>query len=299
MMALSMAKRPMRIGLGLLTLALGAIGGCAGTNTNLLEANRALQDRNTALTAQNESLTRLNQELQAALAARDAALAEAQSLIASLQSGKSGLEGQLAGFQDKFNNLRFGDLNIGATDPQTDQALRDLAAQHSDLLEYDAARGLLRFRSDFTFASGSDEVSSAARTTLEKLAGILNGPAAGYDARIVGHTDAQRISAATARRHPTNMHLSAHRSISVRNVLVDTGVAPARIEVAGRGEFDPLVANTGNGNTPANRRVEIFLAKSVGRGVPVPSASSPTAPAPSATPAPVRVTPRRAEDVMK
>lgn len=293
-MHVSRLKRAVVVGLGVLAMALT---GCGTANTNLLEANRALQDRNTALTAQNESLNRLNQELQAAIAARDAALSEAQALIAALQSGKAGLEGQLSSFQDKFGSLRFGDLNV-ATDAQTDQALRELAAQHPDILEYDAARGLLRFRSDLTFSSGSDEVSSGGRSTLTQLSGILNGPAAAYDIRIVGHTDSQRISSKTSGRHPTNMHLSAHRAISTRDVLVGTGVAATRVEVAGRGEFDPLVTNASNGNTPQNRRVELFLVRGTGgRGVSAPSAS-PAAPA-RGTPAPVKVTPRSNEDIMK
>jgi hypothetical protein len=80
-----------------------------------------------------------------------------------------------------------------------------------------------------------------------------------YEVNIVGHTDSQRISDATARRHPTNMHLSCHRAISVRSVLASMGVPAGRMEAAGWGEFRPMVANTSSGNTPQNRRVEIYL----------------------------------------
>lgn len=246
---------PKALVVGVMSLTLASLlGGCNTNNANLVEMNRALQDRNQALTAQNESLTNLNQQLQDALAARERALDEQNRLIAELRAGNADALAQFDELESRFRGLRFGQM-----DPSTDAALQQLAAQHPDLLEYDSDRGLLRFKSDLTFASGSDVVSDAGRQTLNQLATILNGPAAGYDLRILGHTDAQRISAGTARNHRTNMHLSAHRAISVRDVLVGSSVAAERFEVAGRGEFDPLVPNSGNGNTPANRRVEIYL----------------------------------------
>lgn len=271
------------------------LGGCNSSNTALMEANRALQDRNTTLTAENESLSNLVQQLQGAVASRDRALSDAQSLISTLQSGKGGLESQLAGMQDRLNNLNFGSLNVtSALDPTTDQALRDLAAQHSDLLEYDSQRGVLRFKSDVTFDSGSDVVRAEARSTLAQLAGILNGAASGYDIRVVGHTDSQRLRPATVQKHTTNLRLSADRAISVRNELVRNGVSAPRFEIGGRGEFDPMVPNTRSGNTPQNRRVEIYLVKSTGK-IGVTAADGMDAAAPEAAPA--RSAP--VEDIMK
>lgn len=254
--------------------ALG-LGGCNGNNNNLADMNRALQDRNQALKAENDSLSNLNQQLQDALNARDRALDEQNRLIAELRAGNADALAQFDELNNRFRGLKFGEM-----DPATDRTLQQLAAAHPDMLEYDSERGLLRFKSDLTFASGSDVVGDSARQTLTQLASILNGAAAGYDLRIVGHTDAQRISAATARNHRTNMHLSAHRAISVRDVLVGASVAPERFEIAGRGEFDPLVPNTGNGNTPANRRVEIYLERGrVKRNtgtLPTPAPAAPT-----------------------
>lgn len=281
--------RRCRLAIGGLCLAAGlGLGGCNANNANLADINRALQERNDALTAQNESLSNLNQQLQDALAARDAAMDEQNRLLADLRAGKAGAEQALLDFE-----RRFGSLNFGSLDPQTDSALRQLAAAHSNILEYIPERGLLRFKSDFTFGSGSDVVSEDARGTLRQLATILNGAAAGYDIRVIGHTDSQQISAATARRHPTNVHLSAHRAISVRDVLVGSGVQPNRIEVAGRGEFDPVVPNNPGGNTAQNRRVEIFLDRArakVGMG------GAGAAPSQPSTPPPVRSAP---PEVMK
>jgi chemotaxis protein MotB len=238
------------------------LGGCQGGNTALIEANRALTDRNTALTQQVESLQSLVNELQAGLSARDKALMEQTALINDLRSGKSGLEGQIGSLQSRIEGMNFGNLAVqSALDPSTDQALKDLAARYSDILEYDSARGVLRFKSDVTFDSGSDALRGEARSTLRVLAGILNSSAAQYDVRVVGHTDSQRLSANTRQRHSTNLRLSCDRAISVRNELVGQGVTATRFEVGGQGEFNPRTPNRGNGNTPENRRVEVFLVK--------------------------------------
>lgn len=247
-----------------LVVALGAavLGGCnAGTN-NLVEANRALTDRNAALTAQNESLNTLNQQLQSELARRNQMIEEQARLIDNLRGGRGDLDAQLAAL-----NKRFGELSWGSVDTVTDSALRELAAQYGDILEYDSARGMLRFRSDLTFASGSDTLNESVKGALNRLGQILNSAASSYEVRVVGHTDAQRVRQLPGRNFKNNVELSAFRSISVRNFLVDSGVAPQRLEIAGRGEFDPIVQNTASGNTPQNRRVEIFLGRQMGPSV--------------------------------
>jgi outer membrane protein OmpA-like peptidoglycan-associated protein len=69
---------------------------------------------------------------------------------------------------------------------------------------------------------------------------------------VVGHTD-------TLGDAKANVALGLKRAMSVRNVLVDAGIAPAMIEVASHGEAD-LLAKTGNNVAePRNRRVEISV----------------------------------------
>jgi chemotaxis protein MotB len=272
----------------LVGIASVGLGGCNAGGNNLLEANRALQERVTSLQAENQALNNTNPQLQAALAARDKALSDLQMQMNAMANSGSGMDAKYRELLERFNSLRFGSL-----DPQTDQALRELAAQHPDLIEYIPELGLLRFKSDVTFASGSDVVNPSARPTLQQLATILNGAAAGYDVKILGHTDSQPVVRAKA-QHPTNMHLSAHRAISVRSQLVSMGVAPQRFEVAGRGEFDPLVPNNPNGNTPRNRRVEVYLMPAVSRNMNAPTSDATSEPAPPARPA----APER-EEIMK
>ena len=79
---------------------------------------------------------------------------------------------------------------------------------------------------------------------------------------IAGHTDNTRIGKpATRQQHPTNWHLSAHRSISVLFELIKDGVDPTRQTVMGYGEYQPIVANDTTEHKAQNRRVEIYLVR--------------------------------------
>ena len=168
---------------------------------------------------------------------------------------------------------RITQLEVGPLPPEVEQAIMELARLHPDIFTFDSRKGMLRFASDFTFDSGSAALRSDASRTIEQLACILNTPAAReLEARIVGHTDNVPIGRPETRRlHPTNVHLSVHRSISVRDGLVTAGLEAGRIQVAGYGEFRPLVTNSPQG-AAENRRVEIYLAPLTGT---VPAARAP------------------------
>jgi chemotaxis protein MotB len=128
---------------------------------------------------------------------------------------------------------------------------------------------MIRFKSDMTFALGSTDVKPQAREALGRLAQVLNqGAATKYEARIVGHTDNVRISRpGTKQQHPTNWHLSVHRAIAVKDVLEDGGVASPRLQVAGYGEYHPIVPNPARGGAERNRRVEIYLVPATYTGI--------------------------------
>lgn len=236
----------------------------------------------------NRSLTDRLQQTQASLDAAEAQNASlsgsagsASGVIGNLQGENQRLREQLNQAMASMRDLegRLGGLELSRLDPTTDRALANLAGQYPDLIVYDSERGMLRFASDLTFGSGSDQVQAGSAEALSRLATVLkSNEASGYDIVVVGHTDSQRISPSTAQRHPTNMHLSAHRAISVRKVLGDQGVAWERIQAAGWGENRPTVPNNPNAGTAGNRRVEIYLVPSTFRG---PSSSSDTLTAPS------------------
>ncbi len=250
---------------------LGGLGGCA-SNNDLIESGRALQESNNRLTAENTQLRADLSACQGELVGLRKANADMRALLDQLNAENGNLKDLLARYDSELKGIK-----LIALDPDTDAALRELAAQYPDLLEYDAVRGMLRFKSDFTFNSGSDVVSDAGKRSIDALSRILNASAAmAYDIRIVGHTDSQPIGK-SKNLHPTNWHLSTHRAISVGREMMSMGVEAARIEAAGRGEFDPMVPNNANGNTSQNRRVEVFLTKGYRR---TPGAAAPTPEAP-------------------
>ncbi len=242
--------------LGLACLTLGMTG-CVnqGEYDRLYETNRGLTDRNAVLQRERDD----------ALAARDMTrqqLAKTEQALAELRAQNDELMRRLreSGLSLADLEARLKGLSVTMLDADTDALLKELASQYPDLLKYDEARGMLRFASDLTFASGSDAIQSQAQAAIQALATILKNPVtAKYEVIVVGHTDAQKISANTAKRFPTNVHLSAARAISVRAALVGDGVLPGKMEVAGWGEYRPAVPNNPGGNTPANRRVEIYL----------------------------------------
>jgi chemotaxis protein MotB len=235
-----------------------------------------------------QDLRRQNQELSSELSMVQKDRTAKESLISEQNSQLARLKDELRKMGVNYDDLtkRMAGIGLSPLDKETDDALAALAAQYPDLIRYDQQRGMLRFASDLTFASGQDSVQENARQSLQALGRILSsGPAAQYEVMIMGHTDAQPISSGTARNHPTNMHLSAHRAIAVRNVLAQIGVPQEKMFVAGWGEFRPAVPNSGpKGNTPQNRRVEIYLTRPTNTGSMSETSEPATPPSRSAAP---------------
>ena len=54
--------------------------------------------------------------------------------------------------------------------PSLTNALDDFAKQNPDLVDFDAARGIVKFKTDFTFATGSDPVTEKAKAAIGRFA---------------------------------------------------------------------------------------------------------------------------------
>lgn len=70
--------------------------------------------------------------------------------------------------------------------------------------------------------------------------------------QVIGHTDNQGAAS-------YNLNLSRQRAASVTGVLINNGVAPARITSIGRGEDQPIASNLTPEGRAQNRRVEIVI----------------------------------------
>ena len=179
----------------------------------------------------------------------------------ALQQKIAALEADLAKKNDLIRAMQ-QQLIGGAQLPAELSTMLEEFAAGKDLVEYDAARGIVKFKSDLLFEKGSAVVESSAAEALKALAAILNTEEGkNFDIVIAGHTDDLRIAKPdTLAQHPTNWHLSAHRGISVLDVMENAGLTPERMSVRGFGQYRPIEENQPNqkGN-PVNRRVEIYI----------------------------------------
>ena len=101
------------------------------------------------------------------------------------------------------------------------------------------------------FVSGSDELTGESRPVLEQVKQEAAGRPA-PEVTAIGHTD--RVG-----RLEDNDALSKMRADVVRGALMSAGIPATQIEIAGRGEREPVVATADEVAEAMNRRVEINI----------------------------------------
>ena len=107
------------------------------------------------------------------------------------------------------------------------------------------------FDSGLLFDYDSEVIKGAARANLVSMANSLK-KYPDTDLMIVGHTDATGSDA-------YNQALSERRAQASKAFLVAQGVDAGRVQIAGRGEGEPIGSNdTADGRTQ-NRRVEVAI----------------------------------------
>ena len=216
-------------------------------------ATLSLQEQLVAAQTERDSAT-------SALSVKERQLAQAEANLSALQDQYNLLSNELNNIDtantdllDTVTSIKFGPLPI-----DVQQKLAALAASYPDDMWFDAESGMIRFGSDFTFSSGRAALKTDANEVISRVANILNSDAAAnFEIVVVGHTDNVQPKS-SAQRFPTNWELSTARSVSVAKALKANGVDPSRFEIAGFGEYRPLVPNV-DGGTKENRRVEIYL----------------------------------------
>ena len=101
------------------------------------------------------------------------------------------------------------------------------------------------------FLEGKDELTPESQRTIQQVfAEVARRPAP--EIVVIGHTDRLGASA-------SNDALSLRRAQKVRDDLVARGIPAERIEIAGRGDREPLVPTPPRVAEPRNRRVEISI----------------------------------------
>lgn len=225
------------------------------------------------LKLQNESQRKRMAELESEVRAKTLELEQLKRQLDSA-SGRSGiemntlqqkiaaLEEELAKKKALIATMQQQLLGGGQLPVELSTMLEEFAAKNPEMVTFDASRGIVKFKSDLLFEKGSDVVSPGAQEAVKSLCGILNTEQAKeFDIIIAGHTDDIPIKRPdTLAKHPTNWHLSAHRAISVLNVMTGNGIDSQRLSARGFGEYRPVVPNEpGKKGNPQNRRVEIYI----------------------------------------
>jgi outer membrane protein OmpA-like peptidoglycan-associated protein len=104
---------------------------------------------------------------------------------------------------------------------------------------------------DLLFATDSAAVRPDLTRDLRTVAASLQRYP-NSQVEVIGHTDDTGTAA-------YNQDLSQRRAVSVRNVLIDSGVPGGRVVAYGRGQERPVASNATAEGRAQNRRVEIII----------------------------------------
>jgi outer membrane protein OmpA-like peptidoglycan-associated protein len=186
-------------------------------------------------------------------ATAQAATAKAQSDMANNQA--SSATALLAAQADADQSRAAAQqANLNAQQAETDKAAMraKLSEQLNSILQTrDSARGLIVSMSDVLFDTGKYTLKSGAREKLAKVAGILLAYP-GLNIEVGGYTDNVGGDA-------MNQTLSENRAGSVRDYLVQQGVASNSVSARGFGNTLPVTSNDTSAGRQQNRRVELLV----------------------------------------
>ena len=239
------------------------------------ETNRVAREAETArigALAEAERL-RLNNEARAAAVRREADRLrlqnDAQTAAARNDADRLKRENdaQTAAAQNEADRLkRENDAQRAAAQADLDRAatakaqaeaektaLRiQLLAQFNAILQTrDTARGLIVNMSDVLFDTAQFSLRPLAREKLAKVSGIVSGHP-GLRLDVEGHTD-------SVGGDDYNQRLSEQRGVSVRDYLIQQGMAGSSVTTRGFGKTQPVASNETAPGRQLNRRVELVI----------------------------------------
>ncbi len=212
----------------------------AETDTRNAQAAKAQADSDAA-TARADAADAQNA---AAQAKSDEANSQAASAAALSAAQADADQSRLAAQQSQAN------ANQAEADKATMRT--KLSEQLNSILQTrDSARGLIVSMSDVLFDTGKYSLKPGAREKLAKVAGILLAYP-GLDIEVGGYTDNVGSDA-------MNQTLSENRAGSVRDYLVQEGVATNSVSSRGFGNTLPVASNDSSSGRQQNRRVELLV----------------------------------------
>ena len=203
----------------------------------------------------NAQTAKAQAESETARAQADAANAKADSDKALADSQASSATALSAAQADaEQSRLAAQQAQQSAQQAETDKAAMRtrLSEQLNTILQTrDSARGLIVSMSDVLFDTGKYSLKPGAREKLAKVAGILLAYP-GLDIAVGGYTDNVGGDA-------MNQRLSEKRAGSVRDYLVQQGVATNSVTARGFGNSLAVATNDNATGRQQNRRVELVV----------------------------------------
>jgi outer membrane protein OmpA-like peptidoglycan-associated protein len=227
-----------------------AIANAAAANARA-EANDAERDR--AAAQADAERTKFDAQLAAQRAADEAkAQAERSRIDAELAAQRAASDKEAV---ETANRL--AKRSAAEESEREKQELRNkLVLQLNTILQTrESARGLIVNMSDVLFGTGQFTLKPAAREKLAKISGIvLAYPTLKLE--VGGYTD-------NVGTDVSNLRLSENRANSVRDFLIQQGIATSSIASHGFGESQPVSTNDTTAGRQQNRRVELVVSGDV------------------------------------
>jgi outer membrane protein OmpA-like peptidoglycan-associated protein len=227
------------------------------------ELARAQADSDTAKArADATDAQSLANKARADAADAQSATAKAQSDMAANQaSSAAALSASQADAEQSRLAAQQAQQNAAQSETEKVAMRTKLAAQLNTILQTrDSARGLIVSMSDVLFDTGKYSLKPGAREKLAKVAGILLAYPS-LNIEVGGYTDNVGGDA-------MNQTLSENRAGSVRDYLVQQGVATNSVSSKGFGSTLPVSSNGNAAGRQQNRRVELLVSGEA-IGVPV------------------------------
>lgn len=112
----------------------------------------------------------------------------------------------------------------------------------------------IHLKDTLLFNTGKADILFQALQTLDMITKFLE--TIPNMLRVEGHTDNVPIHNEI---FPSNWHLSVARAMNTGYYLIQKGIPPQRISIAGYSEYQPTVPNDTDENRAKNRRVEIII----------------------------------------
>jgi outer membrane protein OmpA-like peptidoglycan-associated protein len=226
------------------------------------DERQASADAQTQAQAQADEATRQKEQAQSdtAQAQSDMAANQAASNAAVAAAQADADQSRLAAQQAQQNATQAEDDKAAMRTRLSDQL-------NSVLQTRDSARGLIVSMSDVLFDTGQYSLKPGAREKLAKVAGILLAYP-GLNIAVGGYTDNVGGDA-------MNQTLSENRAGSVRDYLVNQGVANDSVSATGYGNTLPVASNDNSAGRQQNRRVELLVSgDAIGNPVPTTTTGS-------------------------